>query len=115
MAKETRKASVDKPGVKGLLEKDREKRRECWQKQPAQNEEHPLGLPDNSEERPSFDAYGRYLHFASSPKAIMPRGSMTPPELDHTLDCSVSSGPSPIKHSPSQLLFHLLLIQFFWC
>lgn len=114
MAKETRKVSVDKPGVKGLLEKDREKRRECWQKQLAQNEEHPLGLPDSTEEQPSFDAYCRCLSFASSPKAITPGRGMTPSELERALDYSVSSGPSPIRHLPSQLLCHLL-IQFFWC
>lgn len=68
--KQTRKVGVDEPQMKRMLEKDREGRRECWRKQPAQDEERPLGLPDHSEEHPSFDAYGRCLLFTISPKAI---------------------------------------------
>lgn len=53
-----------------MLEKDGERRRECWRKQPAQDEERPLGLTDNSQEHLSFDAYGSCLLFTVSPKAL---------------------------------------------
>lgn len=53
-----------------MLEKHGERRRECWRKQPAQDEERPLGLPENSEEHPSFDDYGSCLLLTVSPKAI---------------------------------------------
>lgn len=44
----------------------------------------------------------------------MPGRDITSPEPEHALHYSVSSGPSPIKLSPSQLLFQLLLLRFFW-
>lgn len=56
MEKETRKVGVDKLEMKRMLEKDGERRKECWRKQPAQDEERPLGLPDKLEEHPSFDS-----------------------------------------------------------
>lgn len=74
MEKETRRAGVDEPEMKWMLEKDRERRRECWRKQPAQDEECLLGLPDNSQEHPSFDAYGRCLFFSFSKGHIAGRG-----------------------------------------
>lgn len=70
MEKERREVSVDEPEMKRTLEKDGERKRVHWRKQPAQDGERPLRLPDNSEEHPSFDAYGRCLLFTVSPKAI---------------------------------------------
>lgn len=39
-----------------------------WKKQPAQDDEHPLGLPDNSEEHPTF-VYASSLQFFQKPYA----------------------------------------------
>lgn len=47
-----------------------------------------------------------------------PRGRerhSTSSELEYALHYSASSGPSSIKHSPSQLLFQLPLLWLFWC
>lgn len=87
--------------IKRLGEKERN-----WNKQPAQDDEHPLGLPDNSEEHPSFNVYPLY-NFSRS---HMPDRGMTSPETEHTLRYSVSKGPLSMKHSPSRLLSQLPLL-----
>lgn len=50
-----------------VIKRQGEKERD-WNKQPEQDDEHPLGLPDNSEEHPSF-VHVSSLQFFQKPYA----------------------------------------------
>lgn len=109
MEKETRWVQLNQH-KNDVIERWRETER-GWNKQPAQDGEHPLGLPDNSEEHPSF-VCASSLQFFQKPYAKK-RHSIPRERTHFALLCVQWSPVNEAFTIPAA--FSASLAMNFWC